>query len=72
MKEGYLKVQLDYAPTDSEEAFAEWCDKYDFDCFGLNVGRRAWCDSLKTYLRDAAGVAFYDGEMLLFYEEDVR
>ena len=71
-KWGYIKVQLDYAPTDSEDAFAEWCKKYGFDCFGLDVGRRAWCSSLGTYLRDASGVAFSDdGEMFLFYEEDI-
>ena len=70
-KWGYIKVQLDYAPTDSEEAFAEWCKKHGFYCFGLDVGRRAWCSSLSTYLRDAAGIAYNDGEPLLFYEEDV-
>lgn len=69
MKEGYIKVQLDYAPTTNGKKFAEWCAKYGF--VPLGSGRRAWCGSLSTYLRDAAGVAFNDGELFLFWDEDV-
>lgn len=71
LRDGYLRAQLDYAPKDSEEAFEAWCKKYKFDCFGLDVGRQAWCSSLGTYFRGADGVAFIDGEMTLFYEDDL-
>lgn len=69
LKEGYIKVQLDYAPKTNGKKFKAWCDKYGFAYLG--VGRRAWCSSLGTYLRDASGIAFSDGEMFLFYEEDL-
>jgi hypothetical protein len=69
LRDGYIKVQLDYAPTTNAKKFAKWCEKYGFSPIGS--GRRAWCSSLNTYLRDASGVAFADGEMFLFYEEDL-
>lgn len=71
LKTGYIKVNLDYAPRDSDKAFREWCKKHDFDCFGLNYGREAWCSRLGTYFRGASGVAYADGEPFLFYEEDL-
>jgi len=67
--EGYLKVQLDYAPEVNGKKFQAWCEKYGFDY--LASGRRAWCSSLQTYFRGASGVTFCDGEMMLFYDEDV-
>lgn len=70
LKTGYLKVQLDYAPIDDEEKFKLWCKKYNFDYVGLE-GRGAWCSSLGTYFRGASGVAFNDGEMFLFYEDNL-
>lgn len=69
LKEGYLKAIFDYAPKTNSKKFREWCSKYDFDY--IASGRRAWCSSLQTYFRGATGVAFIDGEMTLFYEEDI-
>lgn len=69
LQQGLIRVKLDYAPEENGKAFDEWCKKYDFD--PLNSGRRAWCSSLSTYFRGAAGVAFNDGEMFLFYAEDL-
>jgi len=68
-KHGYLKVDLDYAPTTNGKKFAKWCEEHGFT--PLNGGRRAWSSSLSTYLRDASGVAYADGEPFLFYEEDL-
>lgn len=68
-KEGYIKVQLDYAPSD-EKAFKKWCEERGFDYLGSG-GRGAWCSQLGTYFRGASGVAYYDGEMILFDEEDI-
>lgn len=69
LKQGLIRVKLDYAPAENGKEFDEWCKKYDFD--PLNSGRRAWCSSLSTYFRGALGVAFNDGEMFLFYAEDL-
>lgn len=69
LKTGYLKVELDYAPKTNGKKFDTWCAKYGFSPIGS--GRRAWCSSLSTYLGDASGVAFNDGEMVLFYESDL-
>lgn len=71
LKTGYIKVLLDYAPRDTDENFRAWCKKHDFDCFGLGVGREAWCSRLGTYLRGVSGVAYAEYEPFLFYEEDV-
>ena len=68
LREKYIKVQVDYAPKKNGKAFEKWCKKYGFDY--LASGRRAWCSSLQTYFRAADGVAFNDGEMFLFYEDD--
>jgi len=69
LHQGLIRVKLDYAPEKNGPEFDEWCKKYDFDPLGS--GRRAWCSSLSTYFRGAAGVAFNDGEMFLFYAEDL-
>lgn len=69
LDEAYLKVEVDYAPASNGKKFNEWCKKYDFD--PLNSERRAWCSPLRTYFRGASGVAFADGEMFLFYKEDL-
>lgn len=69
LKQGLMRVKLDYAPKENGKEFDEWCKKYDFDPLGS--GRRAWCSSLSTYFRDALGVAFNSGEMFLFYAEDL-
>lgn len=69
LKQGLIRVKLDYAPTENGKEFDEWCKKYDF--YPLNSGRRAWCSSLSTYFRDALGVAFNSGESFLFYAEDL-
>ena len=66
---GYLKVQLDYAPKTNGKKFKAWCESHGFDYLGS--GRRAWCSSLGTYMRGADGVAYVDGEMILFYEDDL-
>lgn len=67
--EGYIKVQLDYAPKTNGKKFTEWCAAHNFDYLGSD--RRAWCSSLGTYFRGAAGVAYNDGEPFLFYEDDL-
>lgn len=69
LKEGYIKIQYDLAPKTNGKKFATWCEKYGFT--PLNGGRRAWSSGLGTYLRDASGVGFSDGEMFLFYEEEL-
>lgn len=69
LKQGLIRVKLDYAPKENGKEFDEWCKKYDFDPLGS--GRRAWCSSLSTYFRDALGVAFNSGETFLFYAEDL-
>lgn len=69
LREGYIKIQYDLAPKTDGKKFAEWCEKYGFT--PLNGGRRAWNSQLSTYLRGASGVAFADGEMFLFDEEDL-
>jgi len=70
MREGYIKVELDYAPKENGEEFDKWCEKYGFDPLGS--GRRAWCSNLGTYFRGAAGVAITpSGDSFLFYEEDI-
>lgn len=69
LREGYIKVQYDLAPKTNGKKFATWCEKYGFT--PLNGGRIAWNSGLGTYLRGASGVAFADGEMFLFYEEDL-
>lgn len=69
MTEGYIKVQLDYAPKDNGEEFDAWCEKHGFDSLGS--GRRAWCSQFQTYFRGAAGVAIAPSGSFLFYEEDV-
>lgn len=69
LKQGLMRVRLDFAPVKNGKKFDEWCKKYDFD--PLNSGRRAWCSSLSTYFRDALGVAFNSGESFLFYAEDL-
>lgn len=69
LKQGLIRVKLDYAPKENGKEFDEWCKKYDFDPLGS--GRRAWCSQLSTYFRGALGVAFNSGEMFLFYAEDL-
>lgn len=69
LKQGMIRVKLDYAPAENGKEFDEWCKKHDFD--PLNSGRRAWCSSLSTYFRDALGVAYNSGESFLFYAEDL-
>lgn len=68
-KVGYIKVTLNYAPKTNGEKFKEWCKDSGFTFIG--GGRRAWSSSLSTYLRDADGIAYADGEPFLFYEEDL-
>lgn len=48
LREGYIKVRLDYAPKTNGKKMREWCDKHGFAFMGS--GRRAWCSSLGTYL----------------------
>jgi hypothetical protein len=69
LKVGYIKVTLNYAPKTNGKKFDKWCDDNGFT--PMNGGRRAWSSSLSTYLRDADGVAYADGEPFLFYEEDL-
>lgn len=66
---GYIKVRLNYAPKTNGKKFKEWCDNNGF--IPMNSGRRGWSSSLGTYLRDASGIAYADGEPFLFYEEDL-
>lgn len=66
---GYTKVRLNYAPKTNGKKFAKWCEDNGFTPIGS--GRRAWSSSLGTYLRDASGIAYADGEPFLFYEEDL-
>ena len=66
--ERYLKIQVRLAPKTNGKKFSRWCEEWGFT--PLNAGRRAWSSSLSTYLRDADGVAFSNGEMFLYYEED--
>lgn len=68
-KVGYIKVTLNYAPKTNGKKFKEWCKDGGFTFIG--GGRRAWSSSLSTYLRDADGIAYADGEPFLFYEEDL-
>lgn len=68
-KVGYIKVTLNYAPKTNGKKFKEWCKDSGFTFIG--GGRRAWSSSLSTYLRDADGIAYADGEPFLFYEEDL-
>ena len=68
-KVGYIKVTLNYAPKTNGKKFKEWCKDSGFTYIG--GGRRAWSSSLSTYLRDADGIAYADGEPFLFYEEDL-
>lgn len=66
----YIKVTLDYAPEENGKEFDEWCEKYGFRPLGS--GRRAWCSSLGTYMREASGVAVTDsGDIFLFYKDDI-
>lgn len=70
LKEGMLKVKLDYAPTTNGKKAREWFEAHGMTFFG--VGRRAWCPQYSTYFRDALGVAYTEsGESFLFYEEDL-
>lgn len=68
-KVGYIKVTLNYAPKTNGKKFKEWCKDGGFTFIGGE--RRAWSSSLSTYLRDADGIAYADGEPFLFYEEDL-
>jgi len=71
MKEYYIKVEVDVAPT-TEKEFKEYCEKYGFDFLGLHKGsRKAWCSSLSTYFRDAYGVGNANGDIILVYKEDL-
>jgi hypothetical protein len=65
-----ISVEIDLCPTENGAAFDAWCEKYDFH--PLNSGRRAWCSSFNTYLRDAIGVATTrSGESFLIWTEDL-
>lgn len=70
LKEGLIKVKLDYAPTTNGKKARKWFEDHGMAFFG--VGRRAWCPQYSTYFRDALGVAYTEsGESFLFYEEDL-
>ena len=62
---------LDQVPEDDDKIFREWCEYYGFHFLG--GGRRAWCSSLSTYLRDAKYLFTTEmGDMLLLYDEPIQ
>jgi len=70
MKEGLIRVELDYAPTTNGKKAKEWFEAHGMTFCG--VGRRAWWSAGSTYFRDALGMAYTEsGESFLFYEEDL-
>lgn len=55
-------------PTDSQE-WDQWCLERGFNA--LNGGRRAWCSSISTYLRDATGLVYHDGELADLWTDEL-
>lgn len=51
MKTLTFEAQIEKIPEGDGTDFESWCEQYGFT--PLNGGRRAWCSSLGTYMRDA-------------------
>ena len=64
-----LAGMLEVIPPANDDTFKEWCEERDF--VFLDSPRRAWCDSLRTYIRDADYLFHVSGETLLIKHEEI-
>ena len=46
-----FEATIEKIPEGDGADFEDWCEQYGF--VPLNEGRRAWCSSLNTYMRNA-------------------
>ena len=65
-----LSGELENIPEGDGEEFEAWCEAKGFH--PVNGNRRAWCNALKTYLRDAEYIFHMDtGDMVLLSHDDI-
>lgn len=69
MERWLIEINVDPVPEGDGPEFAAWCEAHGFD--PINSTRRAWCSPMRTYLRDAYGVADVDGEEFLIHRDDL-
>lgn len=69
-----LPVEVERVPTPAEvtaEQWEKWCDAHGMRTLGPE-GRRAWIDTLSTYLRGAEYLVYRVGELIdICYADDL-
>ena len=71
-EERLLRVEVERVPAHDQvtaEQWEEWCDAHDMRTLGPE-GRRAWIDTLSTYLRGAEFLVYREGELIDICEAD--
>lgn len=61
-----LRVEVERVPAPDEvtaEQWEEWCEDHGMRTLGP-TGRRAWIDTLSTYLRDVEFLVYREGELI--------
>ena len=74
LRRARIAVEAEPVPTQGAidpDAWVEWCELRGFD--PLNGGRRAWIQSLETYLRGAEYLLYREGQLIdLAYEQELE
>ena len=71
-EERLLRVEVERIPSPDEvtaERWAEWCDAHGMRTLGP-TGRRAWIDTLSTYVGDAEYLVYHEGELVDICDAD--
>ena len=71
-EERLLRVEVERVPAYDQvtaEEWEKWCDAHGMRTLGPE-GRRAWIDSLSTYLRGAEYLVYHDGELIDICDAD--
>ena len=61
-----LRVEVERIPAPDQvtaEQWEAWCEEHGMRTLGP-AGRRAWIDTLSTYLRDAEYLVYREGEFI--------
>ena len=67
-----LRVEVERVPTPDQvtaQQWEEWCDARGMRTLGP-AGRRAWIDTLSTYLRGAEYLVYREGELIDICDAD--
>lgn len=67
-----LRVEVERIPSPDQvtaEQWEEWCDAHGMRTLGPE-GRRAWIDSLSTYLRGAEFLVYHEGALIDICDAD--